>query len=229
MEGTRRRPSLPQGRRYRDCRRPGVRGGRVLEVQERLVSSPPGRGSSHPSAPATRGRRGGITKAGNRHFGRALAESAWLYVSASANSKELSKGQLPDPTARRHGFSALSLSMSSPWSSGAARAALMSRKPANCNLKSMWSDSPWAFSSAISPCRVSAASAFLAVSVTCRSSAAMRSSRSAMAFPSQHRPPAAALPAIAVVRGPLGLRLFLGLCAMVITNHVSLPFCDLST
>lgn len=142
MEGTRRRPSLPQGRRYRDCRRPGVRGGRVLEVQERLVSSPPGRGSSHPSAPATRGRRGGITKAGNRHFGRALAESARLYVSASANSKELSKGQLPDPAARRHGFSALSLSMSSPWSSGAARAALMLRKPTNCNLRSMWSDSP---------------------------------------------------------------------------------------
>ena len=69
-------------------------------------------------------------------------ESAWLYVSASAHSKELSKGRRPNPAARRHGFSALSLPMSPPWSSGAAHAALMLRTPANCNLKSTWLDSP---------------------------------------------------------------------------------------
>ena len=47
-------------------------------------------------------RKGGITKAGNRHLRRALVESAWHYAHCSAHSKELSPGQAPDPAARRH-------------------------------------------------------------------------------------------------------------------------------
>ena len=47
-------------------------------------------------------RKGGITKAGNRHLRRALVESAWHYRSCSAHSKELAPGQDPDPAARRH-------------------------------------------------------------------------------------------------------------------------------
>ena len=47
-------------------------------------------------------RRGGITKAGNRHLRRALVESAWRYASCSAHSKGLAPGQSPDPAARRH-------------------------------------------------------------------------------------------------------------------------------
>lgn len=47
-------------------------------------------------------RRGGITKAGNRHLRKALVESAWHYLSASPRSKDLARGQSPDPAARRH-------------------------------------------------------------------------------------------------------------------------------
>ena len=47
-------------------------------------------------------RKGGITKAGNRHLRRALVESAWHYRSCPAHSKELAPGQDPDPAARRH-------------------------------------------------------------------------------------------------------------------------------
>lgn len=45
-------------------------------------------------------RRGGITKAGNRHLRKALVESAWHYLSASPRSKDLARGQSP---ARRRG------------------------------------------------------------------------------------------------------------------------------
>jgi len=46
--------------------------------------------------------RGGITKAGNRHLRRDLAEAAWHYLSCSPHSKDLAAGQAPDPRARRH-------------------------------------------------------------------------------------------------------------------------------
>ena len=46
--------------------------------------------------------RGGITKAGNKHLRRVLVESAWHYASASPHSKDLARGQSPDPQARRH-------------------------------------------------------------------------------------------------------------------------------
>lgn len=46
--------------------------------------------------------RGGITKAGNRHLRRALVESAWHYLGCSPHSKDLARGQDPDPRARRH-------------------------------------------------------------------------------------------------------------------------------
>ena len=46
--------------------------------------------------------RGGITKAGNKHLRRVLVEAAWHYISASPHSKDLAKGQSPDPRARRH-------------------------------------------------------------------------------------------------------------------------------
>ena len=46
--------------------------------------------------------RGGITKAGNKHLRRVLVESAWHYLNASPHSKDLAKGQSPDPRARRH-------------------------------------------------------------------------------------------------------------------------------
>ena len=46
--------------------------------------------------------RGGITKAGNKHLRRVLVESAWHYLSASPHSKDLARGQSPDPRARRH-------------------------------------------------------------------------------------------------------------------------------
>ena len=49
-----------------------------------------------------RGRQGGITKAGNKHLRRVLVESAWHYLNATAHSKDLVKGQIPDPAARRH-------------------------------------------------------------------------------------------------------------------------------
>lgn len=46
--------------------------------------------------------RGGITKAGNKHLRRVMVEASWHYLSASAHSKSLAKGQSPDPAARRH-------------------------------------------------------------------------------------------------------------------------------
>ena len=46
--------------------------------------------------------RGGITKAGNRHLRKDLVESAWHYLSCSPHSKDLARGQVPDPRARRH-------------------------------------------------------------------------------------------------------------------------------
>ncbi len=46
--------------------------------------------------------RGSITKAGNKHLRKALVESAWHYASCSPHSKELARGQSPDPAARRH-------------------------------------------------------------------------------------------------------------------------------
>ena len=47
-------------------------------------------------------RRGGVTKAGNGHLRRALVEAAWRYLAASPRPKGLSRGQEPDPCARRH-------------------------------------------------------------------------------------------------------------------------------
>lgn len=47
-------------------------------------------------------RKGGITKAGNRHLRRTLVEAAWHYLSCSPHSKDLAKGQAPDQSARRH-------------------------------------------------------------------------------------------------------------------------------
>lgn len=46
--------------------------------------------------------RGGITKAGNKHLRKALVESAWHYLNAKPGSKDLARGQVPDPSARRH-------------------------------------------------------------------------------------------------------------------------------
>lgn len=56
--------------------------------------------SEHSSGESTR--RGGITKAGNKHLRRVLVEAAWHYINASPHSKDLAKGQSPDPAARRH-------------------------------------------------------------------------------------------------------------------------------
>ena len=56
--------------------------------------------SEHSSGESTR--KGGITKAGNKHLRRVLVEAAWHYVNASPHSKDLAKGQSPDPSARRH-------------------------------------------------------------------------------------------------------------------------------
>ena len=56
--------------------------------------------SEHSSGESVR--KGGITKAGNRHLRRTLVEAAWHYLSCSPHPKELAKGQLPDPEARRH-------------------------------------------------------------------------------------------------------------------------------
>lgn len=56
--------------------------------------------SEHSSGESVR--QGGITKAGNKHLRRVLVESAWHYLNASAHSKDLVKGQIPDPAARRH-------------------------------------------------------------------------------------------------------------------------------
>ena len=56
--------------------------------------------SEHSSGESVR--QGGITKAGNKHLRRVLVESAWHYLNATARSKDLVKGQIPDPAARRH-------------------------------------------------------------------------------------------------------------------------------
>ena len=56
--------------------------------------------SEHSSGESVR--QGGITKAGNKHLRRVLVESAWHYLNASAHPKDLAKGQIPDPAARRH-------------------------------------------------------------------------------------------------------------------------------
>ena len=56
--------------------------------------------SEHSSGESVR--QGGITKAGNKHLRRVLVESAWHYLNATAHSKNLVKGQIPDPAARRH-------------------------------------------------------------------------------------------------------------------------------
>ena len=59
-----------------------------------LVPSEHSSGESH--------RRGGITKAGNKHLRRLLVEAAWHYKSASRAPKGLAKGQSVPPEARRH-------------------------------------------------------------------------------------------------------------------------------
>lgn len=56
------------------------------------------------------------------------------------------------------------------------------RTPASCSLKSIRSDSLWAFSSAISPRKASATFAFFSTSAACTSSAAIFSSHSATCF-----------------------------------------------
>ena len=56
--------------------------------------------SEHSSGESVR--QGGITKAGNKHLRRVLVESAWHYLGCSPRSKDLAKGQVPDPAARRH-------------------------------------------------------------------------------------------------------------------------------
>ena len=57
--------------------------------------------SEHSSGESVR--QGGITKAGNKHLRRVLVESAWHYLGCSPHSKDLAKGQAPDPGARRQG------------------------------------------------------------------------------------------------------------------------------
>ena len=47
-------------------------------------------------------RRGAITKAGNKHLRKTLVEAAWHYMTCSGRPKDLAKGQVPDPAARRH-------------------------------------------------------------------------------------------------------------------------------
>ncbi len=56
--------------------------------------------SEHSSGESVR--KGGITKAGNRHLRRTLVEAAWHYLTCSAHSKDLAKGQAPSEAARRH-------------------------------------------------------------------------------------------------------------------------------
>ena len=47
-------------------------------------------------------RRGGITKAGNKHLRKLLVEAAWHYVNASRDMKPLRRGQEVAPAVRRH-------------------------------------------------------------------------------------------------------------------------------
>lgn len=89
---------------------------------------------------------------------------------------------LAGASAKSQGSASLSASALPPWSAKIARAAFTLCTPASCSLKSMWSDSPCALSSAISPRSCSDVSAFLAASTTCAPSAAILSSRSATAF-----------------------------------------------
>ena len=56
--------------------------------------------SEHSSGESVR--KGGITKAGNKHLRRTLVEAAWRYLLCSPHSKGLAKGQVPDQAARRH-------------------------------------------------------------------------------------------------------------------------------
>lgn len=49
-----------------------------------------------------RSRRGGITKAGNKHLRKNLAESAWHFANATRHPKDLAKGQVVNPAVRRH-------------------------------------------------------------------------------------------------------------------------------
>lgn len=56
--------------------------------------------SEHPSGESVR--QGGITKAGDKHLRRVLVESAWHHLGCSPHSKDLAKGQVPDPAARGH-------------------------------------------------------------------------------------------------------------------------------
>ena len=49
-----------------------------------------------------RSRRGGITKAGNKHLRKMLVESAWHFVHASREAKGLARGQVVHPAVRRH-------------------------------------------------------------------------------------------------------------------------------
>ena len=49
-----------------------------------------------------RSRRGGITKAGNKHLRKMLVESAWHYANASRHEKNPVKGQIVDMAVRRH-------------------------------------------------------------------------------------------------------------------------------
>ena len=56
--------------------------------------------SEHSSGESVR--KGGITKAGNKHLRKTLVEAAWHYPTRSAHSKDLAKGQAPGQAARRH-------------------------------------------------------------------------------------------------------------------------------
>ena len=56
--------------------------------------------SEHSSGESVR--KGGITKAGNKHLRKTLVEAAWHYPTCSAHSKDLAKGQAPNQAARRH-------------------------------------------------------------------------------------------------------------------------------
>ena len=54
------------------------------------------------SSSGERSRRGGITKAGNKHLRKMLVESAWHYANASRHEKNPVKGQVVDTAVRRH-------------------------------------------------------------------------------------------------------------------------------
>ncbi len=56
--------------------------------------------SEHSSGESVR--KGGITKAGNKHLRKTPVEAAWHYPTRSAHSKDLAKGQAPGQAARRH-------------------------------------------------------------------------------------------------------------------------------